>query len=64
MQFGTFQDHFNDFTKFQGIQNILDAVGDLCIGNATFKSQRHGVGYQSNQKLLHHYQNGKNQLNL
>ena len=26
-----------------------------CSGPATFKGQR--VGYQSNQKLLHHYQN-------
>ena len=27
----------------------------------SFKSQR--VGYQSNQKLLHHYQHSRNQLN-
>ena len=26
-------------------------------------SQRQRVGYQSNQKLLHHYQHAKNQLN-
>ena len=32
-----------------------------CSGALTFKSQR--VGYQSNQKLLHHYQHAKNQLN-
>ena len=33
-----------------------------CSRPPEFKSKR--VRYQSNQKLLHHYQNSKNQLNL
>ena len=32
-----------------------------CSGPPTFISER--AGYQSNQKLLHHYQYSKNQLN-
>ena len=32
-----------------------------CSGPLEFKS--HTVGYQSNKKLLHHYQHSKNQLN-
>ena len=32
-----------------------------CSGASTFKSQR--VGYQSNKKLLYHYQHSKNHLN-
>ena len=32
-----------------------------CSGPPTIKSQK--VGYQSNQKLLHHYKHSKNQLN-
>ena len=31
------------------------------VGRHHFKSQR--VGYQSNIKLLHHYQHSKNQVN-
>ena len=32
-----------------------------CNGPPAFKSQK--VGYQSNEKLLHHYQHLKNHLN-
>ena len=32
-----------------------------CSGTSAYKSQI--VGYQSNQKLLHHYKRSKNQLN-
>ena len=31
--------------------------------NVSFESERYRVGYQSNQKLLHHYRHAKNQHN-
>ena len=38
-----------------GIISSLKKDKYNCIGPPTFKSQRYGVGYQSNQKLLHLY---------
>ena len=51
--------HLRFFLCFGKYNKILQIHN--CNGSPAFKSQR--VGYQSNQKLLHHYQHSKNQLN-
>ena len=44
------EDIFFNFLMFYTKQNKYN-----CSGSTTFKSHKYKVGYQSDQKLLHHY---------
>ena len=48
---------------FKGPFQLPLGVQQVQRSRMTFKSQRYRERCQSNQKLLHHYQHSKNQLN-
>ena len=59
--------HAEIWLKIRSISVIIRSLKKSkynCLGPPAFTNQRHWVGYESNKKLLHHYQLAKSQRNL